>query len=103
ASPGVPRGRPAFPTRRSSDLAARPEPEVRARRRRAEDPEGDRGDDGPVARTDPPDRGPGAGKAQPLPEVPDAPRVSELKRRSATESEEHTSELQSRSDLVCRL
>src|SRR5437588_7283192 len=59
---------PSFPTRRSSDLSARP-PAGPRRRRRALPPAGDRRRD------------------------PDA----------VGRSEEHTSELQSHSDLVCRL
>src|SRR5690606_41724114 len=89
---------PSFPTRRSSDL-----PRVRARRQGRARPGGGgagglgarggggrrrlgRGAAGPAARGHPADRG-GAGPPG----------------RGAHRSEEHTSELQSRENLVCRL
>src|SRR5690349_23332740 len=65
----------SFPTRRSSDLSRRaPEPPPGARRRR------------PAARSAAPRRG-----------------TATATRRRRPRSEEHTSELQSRRELVCRL
>src|SRR5206468_8182979 len=80
---------PLFPTRRSSDLPrsgdrASPAPTPTADRRRI------------------PSRAPGTSRRRPRP----APGSSSGCRRTSRQrrrSEEHTSELQSRSDLVCRL
>src|SRR5690606_41510488 len=71
----------SFPTRRSSDLAVPAAQAVRPERRA---------------------RGPGLGRRRPDPR----PRARRLLRRRAgpsRRSEEHTSELQSRENLVCRL
>src|SRR2546421_8022957 len=75
-----PRSTP-FPTRRSSDLPAPAAETPRPRRSASRDP---------------------PAPSSPAPGAP-ARRRSAAHRRLPSRSEEHTSELQSRSDLVCRL
>src|SRR5206468_9150838 len=94
--PPAPRALPSFPTRRSSDLLGQRD----ARRARTDAAKKRRAVDHSRS---------GAGKAgtsAPC-EPPSSLRLmcapAESGRRRRRRSEEHTSELQSRSDLVCRL
>src|SRR5690606_41183413 len=89
----APRSLPSFPTRRSSDLS-------RPRTLLWNDSERE-----PAARPSrPPPRRPlPRGAADPAPRPGDGVRRSPRRRAEAGRSEEHTSELQSRENLVCRL
>src|SRR2546430_5416203 len=90
----------------------RPRPIPRPERRLRDDPDLlEEPSDAPQDETDPARRGPGipgepekawVGPGGHPCELPDQPRFSE-KKRIALRSEEHTSELQSQSNLVCRL
>src|SRR5699024_12712815 len=97
SSSAVPRRRHSLPTRRSSDL---PRGGHRRPHEGQEGPQGGarRAGGGAVAR-----RGGGAALPRPGTAVPVREAVRRTARGSAGRSEEHTSELQSRFDLVCRL
>src|SRR5206468_11768883 len=88
-TPPPPTYSPPFPTRRSSDLSDTARPG------------GVHGGAGLLARWQ-------ERRSLPLERIgvepeADEPALSEIQARSEMRSEEHTSELQSRSDLVCRL
>src|SRR5207247_11130075 len=89
----APLGLPSFPTRRSSDLpGSRPDPAGGSRGRTASPPTSTPGPPTPSAAPTAPPRSAGSAGGPRRPRPPADPR-----------SEEHTSELQSRVDLVCRL
>src|SRR5699024_12628417 len=94
SAPGTRDGRPPFPTRRSSDLLARPPRQAVARRTRWLE----RVAAGCPARADRVVVHPSACP----PRAPAAVGHGDSAHRGPR-SEEHTSELQSRFDLVCRL
>src|SRR5690606_39395827 len=92
---GAPPALPSFPTRRSSDLERL---DVRGREELGHHDEGHRG--GVPAR---PGARPGDAAADRLQPTADLPGPLGHARLFVMRSEEHTSELQSRENLVCRL